>query len=148
MPAYSHAMKTLTIDGILGAGIFLTGCETTVVERRHGCGDGHHGYRDGRYRDGDNGTQYGTRNIERTNVHETDVYETNVRLNGTDRNDVNRTVARNHSQGGQATEYGQASSGVQAHAISKVHQQPSKRVNDRKKKHGGDAQAHQFKNLA
>ena len=102
--AYSGAMKTLSIAGMLGAGIFLSGSETTVVDRRRGS-EGY--YDNGR---GDNRTtSYRTGNVKRTNVYENNVYETNVH-----RNTVNRTVTETDSNGRRSTVHGQVSAGNQA----------------------------------
>lgn len=73
-------MKALLICGILGAGVFLMGCRTTYVERRHSHGthgyydDGRYGYRDARYYNGYNGTQYRTLNVGRRNVYDSNYY--------------------------------------------------------------------------
>ena len=44
LPAYRHFMKMLLICAIVGAGIFLTACRTTYVERHHNHAT--HGYYD------------------------------------------------------------------------------------------------------
>ncbi len=144
-------MKALAVTAILAAGIFLTGCETTVVERRHDHGnrgyyrDGRSGYLEGGYRDGNEGTHYRTRNVERTNVYENNVYETRVH-----RNDVNRTEVKTQSRSGRATVNAQASQKAPTRTTVNVSQQATKKGKGKRqkgdeehKKHEGDAQERQ-----
>ena len=140
--AYSQNMKTLLIAGLLSAGLYLTGCDTTVVDHRHDQGNyGHydndqHGYGE---------TRYHTQNVERTNVYQTNVQETNVH-----RNDVNRTVVKTQSRDKQAGVNQKTSTGNQKASTTKVKQQSDKKTkakgdeqrgNDKKSE--SDTQSHQ-----
>jgi len=137
-------MKTLLIAGFLGYAVFLTGCETTVVDRRHD--QGGYGYSDnGRY--GDGGARYHTQNVERTTVYQNNVHETN-----THRSDTNRTVVKTRAQGGQAAASKRISQGSQAQANTRVNQSSPKKIkakagvqngNAQDKKNDSDAQTHQ-----
>ena len=132
--AYFFNMKTLLIAGIFGAGIFLTGCETAVVENRYPRGN------DRYYANGGNGygdASYHTRNVQRTNVYETNVNETNVH-----RSDTNRTVVKTQSKGGQDTVNRQTAKGSQTQSATKVQQQSTKKV----KAKGGDQQGNDKSN--
>jgi len=136
---YSGGMKTLSIAGILGAGIFLSGCETTVVDRRHGS----EGYYDNG-RTGYGTASYRTGSVKQTNVYENNVYETNVH-----RNTVNRTVKETDATGRRSTVHGQASPGMQAQGAAKAQSSTKGKAagdhkkTDNKKKHDKDAQANQ-----
>lgn len=109
-PIPHYIMKALFALGIVTAGIFLTGCETTAVVdsgpsyRRHGYYDDRPrygysevGYRSVAYRDNDDyyDDRYRTRSnyrtdVRRTNVHERNVYQTNVNRTNVNRTTVNR----------------------------------------------------------
>ena len=132
-------MKTLSIAGILGAGIFLPGCETTVVDRRRGS----EGYYDNG-RTGYGTTGYRTGSVRQTNVYENNVYETNAH-----RNTVNRTVKETDATGRRSTVHGQASPGTQAQGVpkaqssTKVKAAGNHKKTDTKKKPNNDSQANQ-----
>ncbi len=88
-------MKSLLVTvSLLGAGLFLTGCETTIVEHRPGY-PGYHavGYyeRGPRYHDYHGAVIYRD-DVHRTNVHHTNVYETNVRRTNVVRTNKTRVV--------------------------------------------------------
>lgn len=111
-------MKTLLISSLLGVGIFLTACETTVVDHRRD--QGSYGYGDnGRYGYGD--TRYHTQNVERTNVYQNNVYETNLHRNDINRNDTtSRTVVKTRSQDAQTTVNKQTSTADRKNTTTKV----------------------------
>ena len=94
------AMKTFTMGGNFGVGIFLQGRGMAVVSR---LSDGiDHGYYRGRgdskgdvlHGHGDSVFQHPVRSIERKNIRGSTVFVTNVHRNYTARNRVNRAVVR------------------------------------------------------
>jgi hypothetical protein len=138
VPVHSHAMKTISMAGFLGAGIFVTGSETTILDRRQGqdrSDDKRAGYRGAPYRDGVNGTHYRTRNIGQASVGENNVYETNKH-----RKNVNRTVMESRSQA-------ELAAPLMLTYTARVHRTPSKKIHCKADeqganiKHEGDAWA-------
>jgi len=110
-------MKTTIIAALLAGGIFLSGCEPTVVEHRYVHG-GYYGYYRGYegpyYRTYYDGDRYRTRNVDRTNVYVNNVYATNVH-----RNEVNRTAGTQRSSRSDSTfASAQTSSRIQARSSS------------------------------
>ncbi len=105
--------------GVLGAGIFVSGSETIIVDRRQGrdySDDDRDGRRGAPYRDGVNGTHYRTRNIGQSSASENNVYETNKH-----RKNVNRTVMETRLQDEQVAPL------IQTYT-ARVHRPPSKRI--------------------
>jgi hypothetical protein len=138
IPVHSQFMKTISMPGVLGAGIFVSGSETIIVDRRQSRGNGdddHTGRRDAPYRDGINGTHYRTRNIVQASASENNVYETNRH-----RKNVNRTVMESRSQA-------ELTAPLILTYMARVHRSPSTRIQckaDEQRvniKHEGDAWA-------
>jgi hypothetical protein len=89
-------MNKLLSASLLGTAVFLTGCETTVLQspNHHGGNYGNNDYQSDGYNDY-NGNDYNGNDGHHRSNHQTNVYETNVTENNVTR--VNRTQPSSNS---------------------------------------------------